>query len=101
MEETVFQLGGLDLTAAGSDVTIWDLQLWSVFQIRFHKTQSKGEDILASLGFLGESFNLGTQRHKRLCGAVACPSEGFTYEGGGVDYLRQNAICMPGHGKWK
>lgn len=59
MEETVFHLGGLDLTATDSDVTIWDLQLWSILQIRFHKTQSKGEDtFLASLGFLGEGFNL-------------------------------------------
>ncbi|EGO58679.1 hypothetical protein NEUTE1DRAFT_38714 [Neurospora tetrasperma FGSC 2508] len=58
MEETVFHLGGLDLTAAGSDVKIWDLQLWSVFQIRFHKPQTKGEEVFSSLGALGEGFNL-------------------------------------------
>ncbi|KAK3338872.1 hypothetical protein B0H65DRAFT_511192 [Neurospora tetraspora] len=58
MEETVFSQAGIDLTTAGSQVTIWDMQLWSIFQIRFQKGQAKGEEAFKSLGALGDGLNL-------------------------------------------
>ncbi|KAK3399739.1 hypothetical protein B0T20DRAFT_391306 [Sordaria brevicollis] len=55
MEETVFREAGLDLTAmsTSSSIKIWDMQIWSVFQIRFGKPQTKGETAFGSLGALG------------------------------------------------
>lgn len=58
MEETVFAQAGIDLTTAGSQITIWDMQLWSVFVIRFNKGQTGGEEAFKSLGALGDGFNL-------------------------------------------
>lgn len=58
MEESVFAQAGIDLTTAGTDVTIYDMQLWSIFQIRFQKGQTGGEEAFKSLGALGNGLNL-------------------------------------------
>ncbi|KAK3946764.1 hypothetical protein QBC32DRAFT_366224 [Pseudoneurospora amorphoporcata] len=63
---TVFHLGGVNLAAAGSDVIIWNLQLWTVFQTRF-QNQSKGEEVFASFGALRKGINL----HKAINDCVA------------------------------
>ncbi|KAK3399740.1 hypothetical protein B0T20DRAFT_495867, partial [Sordaria brevicollis] len=59
MEESVFGSAGINLADCGKGVTVWDFQLWSVFQIRFSRPQTKGEAVFASLGALGRGeYNL-------------------------------------------
>ncbi|KAK3946763.1 hypothetical protein QBC32DRAFT_225527 [Pseudoneurospora amorphoporcata] len=58
MEEDVLREGGVDLTGMSSQIKVWDMQIWSVFQIRFNRTQTKGETAFGSLGALGKSSAL-------------------------------------------
>ncbi|KAL0466343.1 hypothetical protein QR685DRAFT_547937 [Neurospora intermedia] len=67
MEEDILREGGIDLASMSSRIKVWDMQIWSVFQIRFTKKQTKGEEAFGSLGALGD----GSKLHNATNDAVA------------------------------
>ncbi|EAA29167.1 hypothetical protein GE21DRAFT_5342 [Neurospora crassa] len=67
MEEDILREGGIDLVGMSSRIKVWDMQIWSVFQIRFTKKQTKGEEAFGSLGALGD----GSKLHNATNDAVA------------------------------
>ncbi|KAK3338871.1 hypothetical protein B0H65DRAFT_551637 [Neurospora tetraspora] len=52
-EEKVFSQAGVHLDELGSDVKMWDFQIWMPFRLRFPHYRTAGETAFASLGVVG------------------------------------------------
>ncbi|KAK3502273.1 hypothetical protein B0T13DRAFT_486915 [Neurospora crassa] len=55
MEEKIFSQAGVNLDDLGSDIKMWDFQIWMPFRLRFPHYRTAGETVFASLGVVGAS----------------------------------------------
>ncbi|EAA29163.1 hypothetical protein GE21DRAFT_5338 [Neurospora crassa] len=53
MEEKIFSQAGVNLDDLGSDIKMWDFQIWMPFRLRFPNYRTAGETVFASLGVVG------------------------------------------------
>ena len=73
MEERIFRQAGIHLDELGSDVKMWDLQIWMPFRLRFPDYRTGGDTAFASLGIVGEldsEGHLSTVLHNATNDAV-------------------------------